>query len=698
MAKNKKNLVIVESPAKARTLEKFLGQGYRVSACGGHVRDLPTARLGVDIKDNFSPSYIIIKGKKKIITTLQKQAESSQVIYLAPDPDREGEAIAWHLKNLLDQEPKIKRIEFNEITREAVQRAIKHPREIDMKRVDAQQGRRILDRLVGYKLSPLLWKKVRKGLSAGRVQSIAVRLICEREKEVQQFKPQEYWSITAQLAKDQPEAKHFFAKFQSKEIVPDQASAQKIYDECKGASFVVRKITKKEQKRNPAPPFITSTLQQEASRRLGFSARKTMTIAQQLYEGVEIKDEGSVGLITYMRTDSVRIAQSAILEARSYIEKKFGRQFLPEKPRHYRTKKTAQDAHEAIRPTRAARDPDQLKDSLSVDQLKLYTLIWKRFIACQMAQAVVFKTSADISAASHAFRATGSTIKFNGFIELYTEAKEDREGQETVPEQENILPELSEGEILKLLELSPKQHFTEPPPRYNEASLIRELEQKGIGRPSTYAPIIATIEDRHYVKREGRVFYPTELGETTNSLLVEHFPRIMDLQFTAHLEDELDDIVAGKIGYIDVLKEFYDGFAENLSRAYLEMKKVKKEIPTEEVCPDCGKKLVIRSGRYGDFYACNGFPKCRFTKPLIKSSGVKCPKCGGEILERRSRRGKIFYGCSNYPSCKEAYWYKPSGELCPQCGSMLVFKELKSGTVIDCSSKTCSYKREGKDA
>ncbi len=681
-----KNLVIVESPAKARTLEKFLGPDYKVAACGGHIRDLPASRLGVDIEKDFAPTYVTIKGKNKILKNLKKLAKDAKTIFLAPDPDREGEAIAWHLKYLLKEDEKIKRIEFNEITKGAIQDAVKHPRKIDIKRVDAQQGRRILDRLVGYKLSPLLWKKVRKGLSAGRVQSIAVRLICEREKEIKDFNPQEYWSITAELNKD---SKTFLAKLMLKDVIQNKEAADKIFNACKDASYLVKKVTKKEQKRNPSAPFITSTLQQEASRRLGFSARKTMTLAQQLYEGIDIKGEGHVGLITYMRTDSVRIAQTALTEARKYIESAFGKDYLPEKPRTYRTKKSAQDAHEAIRPTSAMRDPSLLKDSLGPDQFKLYVLVWRRFVACQMSSAILDKTAVEISAAKYRFRANGSIIKFKGFIELYTEAKEDREGKEAPEEKDETLPNLDDGDTLALEKLLPKQHFTEPPPRFNEASLIRELEAKGIGRPSTYAPIIATIDSRGYIQREGRVFVPTELGTTTNGLLVKFFPTIMEVQFTAQMENELDAILAGKTDYITILKQFYGPFAENLDNAHKNMKSVKKEIKTDEICPTCGKNLVIRSGRYGDFYACSGFPACRFTRAIIKSIGIKCPKCDGEIIQRRSRRGKIFYGCSKYPKCTEAYWYKPTGNKCDKCGSMLLIKQLKSGEVVFCSSKTC---------
>ncbi|OGC03363.1 DNA topoisomerase I [candidate division WOR-1 bacterium RIFOXYA12_FULL_43_27] len=691
MAKSKKNLVIVESPAKAKTLEKFLGEGYKVLACGGHVRDLPASRLGVDVEKNFQPTYITIKGKTKIIKGLKEQADKATTIFLAPDPDREGEAIAWHLKYLLENEAKIKRIEFHEITKEAVQYAVAHPRKIDQPRVDAQQGRRILDRLVGYKLSPLLWQKVRKGLSAGRVQSIAVRIICEREKEIQDFKAQEYWSLTALLNK---QGHPFSARLVTKEDLPPKGLVDKAFNDCKDAKFIVKKIVQKEQKRNPSPPFITSTLQQDASRKLGFSARKTMTLAQQLYEGIEIKGEGSVGLITYMRTDSVRIAASALEEVRGYISKTFGADFLPEKARTFKTKKSAQDAHEAIRPTYVAKNPEAVADSLDAEQLKLYTLIWKRFVASQMAHAVLDKTAVDIDSAHHLFKANGSVVKFNGFMELYSEA--DPPAGEA-GDKEETLPVLVEGEEVGLKELLPKQHFTEPLPRYNEASLIKELEAKGIGRPSTYAPIMHTIEDRGYVRREGRVFFPTELGIVTNGLLVKHFPRIMDIQFTAHMEDELDEIVAGKMKYPDVLKEFYDPFAEDLDLAYKNMEKVKKEVMTDEICPTCGKNLVIRSGRFGEFYACSGFPECRFTKALLKSIGIKCPKCGGEIVVRRSRRGKVFYGCGNYPKCTEAYWYKPTGKTCPTCGNMLLVKTLKSGEVTFCGNKDCPTNHEKKE-
>ncbi|MBI5699044.1 type I DNA topoisomerase [Candidatus Saganbacteria bacterium] len=684
---SKPNLVIVESPAKARTLEKFLGKEFEVLACGGHVRDLPQKRLGVDVEHDFAPTYVPIKGKTKIIAGLISAAHQAKKIFLAPDPDREGEAIAWHLQSLIGGDHKIKRIEFNEITKTAVESAVKHPRDLDLNRVDAQQARRILDRLVGYKISPLLWKKVRKGLSAGRVQSVAVRLVCEREAAILEFKPQEYWSISAELDK---QGHPFIAKYNSKTIVPDENSANRIVKDCENVEFTVKDVQKKDQKRHPSPPFITSTLQQEAARKLGYSAVKTMTIAQQLYEGVDIKGEGHVGLITYMRTDSVRIAKEALTEVRDYIEKTFGPKYLPEAPRFFKTKKSAQDAHEAIRPTGVKRDPKVTKDSLSPEQFKLYQLVWNRFVACQMAEAELMVTAADISAANYLFRANGSVVKFRGFTELYQETLDKAE------EEVRTLPELVPGEKLKLLKLDPKQHFTEPPPRYTEASLIKDLEEKGIGRPSTYAPILSTIEGRGYVIREQRTLKPTELGMITNKLLTKHFPTVLDFKFTAHMEDQLDEIVEGKLKYTAVLSEFYEPFEKQLAEASANMEKVKKEIQTEEKCPECGKPLVIRSGRFGDFIACSGFPKCKFTKPLIKSLGVKCTRegCDGEILIRRTRKGKTFYSCSNYPKCKVAFWDKPLAEKCPKCGKLLVEKILKNKIVIKCSEKACDYQRE----
>ena len=710
-----KNLVIVESPAKARTLEKFLGKGFSVEACGGHIRDLPPKSLGVNIEKGFVPNYQLIKGKEKIAKGLKAAASKAEVVFLAPDPDREGEAIAWHLKAVLGLDGKIKRIEFNEITKEAVTAAVKHPREIDMARVDAQQARRILDRLVGYKLSPLLWKKVRKGLSAGRVQSVAVRLICEREDEIGKFKPQEYWDIQAELSNKNGEG--FSARLVAKgenplgirpgekgKILASENEARQIVKELENAGYQVKEVRKKEQRRYPAPPFITSTLQQEAARKLGFSAKRTMTIAQKLYEGEEVKGEGRVGLITYMRTDSVRVAHEAESEVRKYIGQNFGAPFLPPGPVRYKKKKTAQDAHEAIRPTSVFRTPEKLEISLKGDELKLYELIWKRFVACQMEAAVYDQTSVDIAAGEYLLRATGSVLKFEGFLKLYVEGVDDS----TEEEREGSLPELTENEKLKLLKVTPHQHFTVPPPRYTEASLVKELEQKGIGRPSTYAPIISTVQERGYVIREGRALKPTEIGIVTNGLLVKHFPKILDIKFTARMEDQLDEIVDGKIEWAEVLKEFYAPFKESLLEAEVKMEKVKTEIMTEEICPTCGSKLVIREGRFGKFMACSTYPKCKFTKnlpeeeekaraiqeicekcgkpmtikrgrfgeflactgypncknikPILKKLGVKCPKCAGELVERRTKRGKLFYSCSNYPKCDFATWQRPSAE------------------------------------
>jgi DNA topoisomerase-1 len=631
---------------------------------------------------------------------------------------------------------KIKRIEFNEITKKAVEDAVKHPREIDLNRVNAQQARRILDRLVGYKLSPLLWKKVRKGLSAGRVQSVAVRLICERQKEIDAFKPVEYWTITALLTKTD-EKTAFPAKLlmhgDKKVEISNEKEAADILKELESAQFAVSRAEKKEQKRNPSPPFITSSLQQEASRRLGFSAKKTMMIAQMLYEGVTVPGEGAVGLISYMRTDSFRIAKEAQDDAKTFIEEEFGAKYIPSEPRVYKKKKQAQDAHEAIRPTSVFRTPEKIKDALSPDQLKLYTLIWNRFAASQMASAVLDMTSIDIAAKDYTFRATGSTIKFDGFMRLYIEEKDEGE------EPEAAMPPLQAGDDLKPVSITPEQHFTEPSPRYTEASLVKELEARGIGRPSTYAPIISTIVDRGYVEKDGKAFKPTELGMTINDLLVIHFPTIMDFEFTAHMEDDLDDIVAGKLDWIEALKEFYDPFKKNLDEAEVKMEKIKKEIKTDEKCPKCGKPLLIRSGRFGDFLACSGYPeckhtknlpsaesekyaneicekcgkpmvvkgskfgtflacsgypKCKSTKSILVKTGVKCPEDGGDIVMRRSKKGRIFYSCSNYPKCKFSLWNKPLDEKCPKCGSLLTEKRLKGRTLKKCSGEKCDYVSE----
>jgi len=734
-----KNLVIVESPAKAKTLEKYLGKDFSVEASGGHIRDLPPKSLGIKIDKDFTPKYQIIKGKEKIVKTLASHAKKAKIIYLAPDPDREGEAIAWHLASVLEAGDKVKRIEFNEITKSAVLEAVAHPRDIDMKRVDAQQARRFLDRIVGYKLSPLLWKKIRKGLSAGRVQSVAVRLICEREEEVKKFVPVEYWSIEAKLSPD-GEEKSFIAKLFSKNgekfSISNKEASDVILHDIEGKDFIVSKVNKKETRRNPAPPFITSTLQQEAYRKLGFSTKKTMVLAQQLYEGMELQEEGTaVGLISYMRTDSTRIANEALNEVRALIAKDYGESYMPKEPRTYKMKKQAQDAHEAIRPTSAARHPLSISNSLTPDQLKLYTLIWNRFVSCQMESAILDQTSADIGIGEYIFRATGSVIKFDGFMKIYLEGRD----EESDEDKEGILPEISEGQKLNLVSILPIQHFTQPPARYTEASLVKELEQKGIGRPSTYSPIIGTVQDRGYVEKEGKALKPTELGVTVNEQLVKHFPVILDTEFTAHMEDDLDKILEGSMDMISVLKEFYGPFDESLKKAEINMEKIKKEIMTEEKCPKCGKNMMIRSGRFGDFMACSGYPECKTTKPLpgskeaeevkekcekcgkpmvmkrsrfgyflacsgypdckniksvLKEIGIKCPLDEGNIVEKKTKRGKLFYGCSNYPKCKFALWDKPLTEKCPKCASLLVEKRTKKKASKNCTNEACGYSED----
>lgn len=729
-------LVIVESPAKAKTLEKFLGKDYSVKASSGHIRDLPPGAMGVDLEKEFAPTYTVLKGKEKIVKDLKGFASKSDSILLAPDPDREGEAIAWHLSFLLESKKDVKRIEFNEITKSAVQQAVKTPRDIDMKRVEAQQARRILDRIVGYKISPLLWKKVRKGLSAGRVQSVAVRLICEREALVQRFVPKEFWKITALFSKKNKKQSFeslVFSKSGKQIEIGDEASANAVLKDLEGAAYEVKEVRRKVQKRNPYPPFITSTLQQDASRKLGYQAKRTMSIAQKLYEGIEVSGEGYVGLITYMRTDSVRSADTAVEEVRRYIGEKISADHLPKTPNQYKTKKGAQDAHEAVRPTSVFRTPEQVKNDLTPEQYKLYELIWKRFVASQMKPALFDMTSVDIAAKDYIFRASGSVIKFDGFLSLYEESRDEND------EKSATLPELSEKEPLILEKITPSQHFTQPPARYNEASLVKELEERGIGRPSTYAPIISTIVDRGYVIKDGRTLKPTELGIITNGLLVKHFPTVLDIEFTARMEDELDEIEEGKIVWTKVLEEFYGPFKTSMEKAGVEMKKVKMEEKTDEVCEKCGSPMVVRQSRYGAFLACTGFPKCKNTKDLprkgeemtesaepcekcgsamevkrsrfgaflacsaypkckntrsiLKKIGVKCPEagCGGDIVEKRSKKGRVFFSCSNWPKCKFSSWQRPLPETCPTCGAILTEKYSKAGISKECSKK-CGYK------
>ncbi|HBN08044.1 MAG TPA: type I DNA topoisomerase [Cyanobacteria bacterium UBA8530] len=689
-----KSLVIVESPAKAKTIEKILGKDFQVKASTGHVRDLPKKGLGVEVRKNFSPKYEVLPEKTNVVEELKEAARSAVSVFLAPDPDREGEAIAWHLAQILEGEAKsLQRIEFNEITKDAILNAIKSPREIDQNRVDAQQARRVLDRLVGYKISPLLWYKVRRGLSAGRVQSVAVRLICDREEEVLAFVPKEYWSISASLQK--ATAKTAFstevAQLNGKKIdIGNQAAAEKAVDSLQDAAFSVKKVTPKEQKRQPSPPYITSTLQQEGSRRYGFSVKRTMALAQQLYEGIELGTEGPVGLITYMRTDSVRVAQEAQDEARGFVTERYGKDYIPAQKRTYPTKKGAQDAHEAIRPSSVVRTPESMKPFLTPDQNKLYRLIWERFLASQMANAVIKVISVEIDAKHEDFsallRAADSKVVFPGFQAVYTEVTDEEE-----VEKKSKLPELTAGEALKLKEVLPKQHFTQAPPRFTEASLVKTLEEKGIGRPSTYAPTISTIIDRGYVEREAKTLKPTELGLQVNEQLVQHFPTIVDIGFTADLENKLDAVEAGEQEWQKLIAAFYKPFQETLKIAAKEMKPV--AIPSGENCETCGQPLLIKTGRFGEFLACSGYPECKTTKPLIKKLGVTCraPECTGDIIIKRSRTGKTFYACSRYPECTFTSWDPPTEQVCPKCSSFMVQKRAtKTGrTFLLCSNVEC---------
>ena len=740
-----KSLLIVESPTKVKTLSKFLGKDFTIKASVGHIKDLPKKELGVDVENDLALTYVVIEGKEKIMRELKKAAKKVDRIFLAPDPDREGEAIAWHIAGELNGSPdKILRVEFNEITEKAVTEAIKNPRQIDMGLVDAQQARRVLDRLVGYKLSPLLWRKVRRGLSAGRVQSVALRLVVEREKEIRAFKTVEYWSITANFEGKEPppfEAKLFKISDKKPEI-NNEAEAKGILDDIEGKSFGIEKIEKKKRKRSPAPPFTTSTLQQEASRKLRFTAKKTMLVAQQLYEGIELGGEGSTGLITYMRTDSVKIADEAQQETRTLITSDFGKNYLPTKPPVYKSRKSAQEAHEAIRPTSALRTPSDIKDNLTRDQHRLYTLIWNRFVASQMKNALLELTSIDIKPAGaekYLFRATGTVITFPGFMKLYIESGD------TDQKEEGFLPQLAEGDTLKTVDITPKQHFTQPPPRFTEATLVKELEAKGIGRPSTYASILSTIVDRKYTEKEDRKFSPTELGEVVSDLLVERFSDLMDYNFTANMENNLDRIEEGGLKWVDIVKDFYEPFDKDLKEAMEVLGKVKpKDIPTDEICESCGKPMVIKWGMHGRFIACTGFPECKTTRPLeteengqkgtetqetdekcekcgapmvLKigkfgrflacskypeckntkaiSIGVQCPDDGGDLVERRTKKGKVFYSCGNYPKCKFATWYKPVKRKCPDCGAdFLAEKRTKKVEQFICLNKKCNYTEE----
>jgi DNA topoisomerase I len=813
-----KGLVIVESPAKAKTIQKYLGKGYTVEASLGHVKDLPKSTLGVDTDDDFDTEYIVIPGKEKVLAKLKKLAQSAESIYLAPDPDREGEAIAAHLaeelggdgvskkkkKKAAEDALRIQRVTFNEITQRAVREAFEHPRQIDRNLVDAQQARRVLDRLVGYQVSPLLWDKVRRGLSAGRVQTVALRLIVEREREIKAFEKKEYWTIDAHLAAPKPPAfdARFLGKGEEKIEIPNGEEAEKIRAALEKADWVVRSVDKKERRRNAAPPFTTSKLQQDSSRKLRFSVKRTMMIAQRLYEGVELGDEGLIGLITYMRTDSTRVSNEALAEVREYIGKEYGPTYLPETANTFKSKKGAQEAHEAIRPTSAMRHPDQIKQYLKEDEYKVYKLIWQRFVASQITPAVFDQTTVDIDAKSGNdafwFRVTGSVLKFDGFLKVYEESKDAKDEEDE--ELKHKLPALEAGQKLTLRELKPEQHFTEPPPRYNEASLVKELEERGIGRPSTYSAILSTIQERQYVQKVGGKFSPTEIGLVVTDLLVDNFRDIFDIQYTARLEEELDEIEEGKEKWTDALDEFYKKFTKDLRYAEKHMENIKRmekptdekcercgsplvikwgkhgsfyacssydkdnpesctftkenpinlpdldtadvqetsqeeycencgrtmvlkrgrfgqfmactgypdckttrrldqgrkvpDIPLEELCPKCGRNMVLRHGRYGEFTSCSGYPDCKYVKQNF--IGVKCPLCeDGEIVEKKARRkGNTFYGCSNYPKCKFTSANKPIPEKCPSCGNaFLVEKTLKSGPVIACPNKECEYER-----
>ncbi|MDF2671982.1 MAG: topA [Clostridiales bacterium] len=686
-----KSLVIVESPAKAKTVGKFLGKNYKVEASMGHVRDLPKSQIGVNTDNNYEPKYITIRGKGKLIDTLKKEARKADKVYLATDPDREGEAISWHLSTILGLDEKDRcRIEFHEITKGAIKEAIKKSRPINMGLVNAQQGRRILDRLVGYEISPILWRKVKWGLSAGRVQSVAVRLIVDRENEIRNFIPKEYWSLIAKFEEDN---KVFEAKLHSenneKIDLENQEQVDVVLNNISNADYFVSDIKKQEKRRNPLPPFITSTLQQEGYKRLNFTAKKTMSVAQQLYEGIDVKGEGTVGLITYMRTDSVRVSEEAQKNTEEYIEKKFGSEFLPEARRTYKTKNNIQDAHEAIRPTSVERNPEEIKSSLSSEQYKLYKLIWSRFVASQMASAIFNTTTVDINANEYIFKANGSNLKFAGFTKLYSVEEDEKEN--------TSIPDININQKLHLKEIEPKQHFTQPPARFTEATIVKTLEENGIGRPSTYAPIISTIVDRGYVVREKKTFMPTELGEIVTELLKEYFSSIVDVEFTAEMEKKLDEVEEGKENWVNIVDEFYKPLNVLIKIAEEQISKITIEEEVEEtdiLCDKCGKNMVIKKGRYGKFLACPGYPECKNTKAIVEELNVSCPKCSGKVVVRRTKKGRTFYGCSNYPECDFVSWGKPTEEKCPKCGTILIEKTTKTKKQFKCFNDKCDYIRE----
>lgn len=690
--KTKKNLVIVESPSKAKTIGKFLGSRYKVVASVGHIRDLPKSKLGVDIEDDFEPQYINIRGKGDVIKELKKEAKNAGKVFLATDPDREGEAISWHLAYILGIDPQAEcRIVFNEITKDAIKNAVKNPRSIDMHLVDAQQARRVLDRLVGYKISPLLWRKIQRGLSAGRVQTAALKIICDRENEINNFVPEEYWTITADFLAGSEKNEPFTAKLaqaDGKKIeIKDKETADGILDELKAGSFVVDQVDEKDFRRKPYPPFTTSSLQQDAGNKLNFNTRKTMMIAQQLYEGVDIKGQGTRGLITYIRTDSVRVADEARNNAAAYIKGRFGDQYWGG-IMYANKKKDAQDAHEAIRPSYMEMDPESIKGDLTNDQYKLYKLIWSRFMASQMAPAVYDRMQVGIVNGRYLFRASGQKLKFDGFLKVYSPDKSE----------DNMLPHLTEGERPDVKEVKGEQNFTKPLPRFTESSLVKELEDKGIGRPSTYAPIVGTLRERKYIKMEKKSLVPTDLGFTVTNMMEDYFRDIVDVNFTADMEDKLDDVEIKDVEWKQLIRDFYSGFEKELKYADENIEKIEiEDEPTDEICEKCGKPMVIKHGRFGKFMACSGYPDCKFTKPIVKGTGVACPKCGKEIVERQGRKGRTFYGCSGYPDCTQIYWYRPVEKKCPECGDLLVERSGKSGNWLQCGNKDCNYKEKIQD-
>ena len=753
-------LIIVESPAKARTLKRYLGKNFQVEASVGHIRDLPVKTLGVEVENDFKPQYVTIQGKSKVISTLKQAAQKADEIFLAPDPDREGEAIAFHIAEVIKSAKKpVHRVLFHELTKKAILAAIEQKSELNQHLFNAQQARRILDRLVGYQISPLLWDKVRRGLSAGRVQSVAVRMICEREEAVAAFVSEEYWSVTTTLLGPvTPEFTAHIEKADGEKLrIGSEEEASAIVDTLKKSSFNVSKVTKKEKKRRPSPPFITSTMQMDANRKLRFSAKKTMTLAQRLYEGIELGEEGPTGLITYMRTDSTRLAGEAVEAVRGYIKDSFGTEFLPAKPNVYKTRSSAQDAHEAIRPTDVTLTPERLASSLEKDMLALYTLIWKRFVACQMAPARFDQTSVVIGAANYQLKTVGTIMRFLGFMTLYVESVDDAQGEsgdgaKAGTGKDVALPPLEEGDALQLREIEPKQHFTQPPPRYTEATLVKALEENGVGRPSTYASIISTIQDKEYSVLEQRKFFPTDLGKLVNELLVQHFPAIINIEFTASMEESLDKVEEGKQDWMEILRSFYGPFSETLAQAKVEMKSVKRSAtPTDIKCPECAGVMVIKWGRMGEFLACEKFPECRHTQdfkrtedggiepverekpedsgevcekcgsPMVfkrgkygkflacsgypkcknvraQTIGVSCPEgeCDGELVQKISKRGKVFYSCNRYPKCTFASWDKPVNEKCPDCGSAYLLEKpatKKNPPRMLCPDKLCGYTR-----